>query len=100
MLLGLNYAPQLELFSGEQNDPNKFSMQNSGDLTPQEAYSGITLQDLVKLGLDSSGGDLYLAHNLPACQFPALQAQEAIVIDEVVKNCNTQEKVSQIPDGL
>lgn len=99
VVLGLNYAPQLGLFSSEQNDPNKLPMQDSGDLMP-ETYSGITFQDLAKLGLDAAGGDQYLADNLPECQFPALQTQEAIVIDEVVKNCSSQEKVGQIPDGL
>ncbi len=99
VVLGLNYAPQLGLFSGEQNDPNKLPMQDSGDLMP-ETYSGITFQDLAKLGLDAAGGDQYLADNLPECQFPALQTQEAIVIDKVVKNCSTQEKKGQIPDGL
>ncbi len=100
-LLGLNYAPQFSFFSGNSKDPIEVPSEVSGALvSSQEAYRGITLQDLANLGLDEEGIDQYLFDILPECSFPKLQSQKVIVIDEVVKNCSTQEKKGQIPDGL
>ncbi len=100
-LLGLNYAPQFSFFSGNSKDPIEVPSEVSGVLvSPQKAYPGITLQDLANLGLDEEGIDQYLFDTLPECHFPKLQPQKLIVIDEVVKNCSSQEKKGQIPDGL
>lgn len=96
VFFGINY-----FFAHDQEGEKEILMQVSEDALPfQEEYVGISFQDLASLELDEEAVDQYLFDHLPECQFPSLQSQQVIVIDEVVKNCRSQEKIGKIPDGL
>lgn len=66
----------------------------------RSVFSGIQVADLVNKKLSKGDSEQYLLEQLPTCKTPSLKSLEIIVLDEVVKNCRTQEKKGQYPDGL
>lgn len=61
--------------------------------------TGIRLNDLSWARLAYDEAERYLMKNLPVCP-SSLQSFTPIKIEEVVKNCASQEKRGQVPDGL